>query len=650
MLPVGFTTPLFLTGVAAALVVVLIHLLKRPKTIRMTFSSLRFFAAAAVSAKRSRSLRKWLLLATRILLVMLIALIFAGPYPKNDPLQRLYNPDNDLCIIIDNSSSMEYRQEPLTPSQQAYATLDSIIALQQHGRRVSLYVADSGKFVSYVSGTTLRPSPGAVFDKKQCVAASKQAAAASPPPAFIILSDFQQPFTAFIDSLFTDTTFGTTPVVYCPLTPKAPWNISVAAVEAVSGHESQLQVRLVSHAPIPVSGLVSASVNNMHTTPQTCTIAPHSDTVVTLPVAALTIGTSGYATFSCNDPLPFDDTGYVTVRSRSERSILVVGALQSTFPLRTAIMAMSSARVPRRVTSCTHEEFSIATMVANDIIIVGGGSGAGETVHLLATTTPSGKQAVITAPDSTFYATTPLVWKTVASPLTIRLSDTVSTLWRGFPSPRTDEVAIYGYTNALAGTPVAFLANGTPLVTRRVDKQGRTVVAVASPLDATTHNNLCETAFFVPFIDRLLGLLETTLTTAETPWTCGAEVKNPFYTGENRGILLEPSGAPLKISARQPFFTVYRPGVYQVCPEGKTAYFAIATTDSAESAPQYRLPAMDAPQQFIRKILSKEQLLAYCSQHTTSLWQIVPWILLGTLFLAEVLLREKRTTTSNKKG
>ena len=102
----GFVEPAFLWALSALIGVLLIHFLKRPRTIRLAFSTLRFFDESARNASRSSRLRRLLLLITRLLLVAVIVLIFARPFFSDDPLRCLRDPQYDLHVWIDPTPSM----------------------------------------------------------------------------------------------------------------------------------------------------------------------------------------------------------------------------------------------------------------------------------------------------------------------------------------------------------------------------------------------------------------------------------------------------------------------------------------------------------------------------------------------------------------
>ena len=75
----NFLNPLFLFGLGAAAIPVLIHLLTRRKPREVRFPSLDFLAEVNQSEIRRLRLKQWLLLLLRTLAVALLALALARP-------------------------------------------------------------------------------------------------------------------------------------------------------------------------------------------------------------------------------------------------------------------------------------------------------------------------------------------------------------------------------------------------------------------------------------------------------------------------------------------------------------------------------------------------------------------------------------------
>src|SRR5512146_216746 len=99
-----FTNPALLGGLALLSVPILIHLLLRLKKRRQRFSTLQFFRRLDAQATRRRKLRNWLLLATRVLLLLLIVLAFARPYLTANPAAARAAPRQQVIFILDRSA------------------------------------------------------------------------------------------------------------------------------------------------------------------------------------------------------------------------------------------------------------------------------------------------------------------------------------------------------------------------------------------------------------------------------------------------------------------------------------------------------------------------------------------------------------------
>jgi len=76
----SFLSPLFLAGVAAAAVPIVLHLLKREPEARVQFAAVKLLKKAPVEHTQRRHLRELILLALRITAFVLLALAFARPF------------------------------------------------------------------------------------------------------------------------------------------------------------------------------------------------------------------------------------------------------------------------------------------------------------------------------------------------------------------------------------------------------------------------------------------------------------------------------------------------------------------------------------------------------------------------------------------
>ena len=105
---VFFLYPLFLFGLAAASLPILIHLLNRRRLKRIRFPAVRFILLSQKRISRSYRLRHWLLLALRTLAVICLALLLANPIFQSGAGLFAGSGPVSLVLILDNSLSMKW--------------------------------------------------------------------------------------------------------------------------------------------------------------------------------------------------------------------------------------------------------------------------------------------------------------------------------------------------------------------------------------------------------------------------------------------------------------------------------------------------------------------------------------------------------------
>src|SRR5947199_7101843 len=94
-------------GAAALAAPIAIHLLTRPRPVRLPLSTLRFVREAVQQKRARHRLRDWIILALRTAAVVLIALAFARPLGGS----KVIAADSDRSkliriVILDQSLSM----------------------------------------------------------------------------------------------------------------------------------------------------------------------------------------------------------------------------------------------------------------------------------------------------------------------------------------------------------------------------------------------------------------------------------------------------------------------------------------------------------------------------------------------------------------
>src|SRR3990172_7332461 len=123
----GFLSPWFLLGTLAVGVPLWVHLIRREQAVRLPFSSLMFLRRIPIKSVSRQRLKYFLLLSTRLLVVLLITLAFARLYfpSANRPLAA-GGGEKHLVVLLDTSLSMQYGdrwQRALAAAREAVAGL-----------------------------------------------------------------------------------------------------------------------------------------------------------------------------------------------------------------------------------------------------------------------------------------------------------------------------------------------------------------------------------------------------------------------------------------------------------------------------------------------------------------------------------------------
>ncbi|MHC4700019.1 MAG: vWA domain-containing protein [Planctomycetota bacterium] len=102
----SFLYPLFLAGIAAVSVPIVLHLVRRHTRDRVTFSSLMFLRTTLPRFTSRSRLENLPLLILRCLMLCLLALAFSRPFFSQPDADRQVRPGKRMVLLIDTSASM----------------------------------------------------------------------------------------------------------------------------------------------------------------------------------------------------------------------------------------------------------------------------------------------------------------------------------------------------------------------------------------------------------------------------------------------------------------------------------------------------------------------------------------------------------------
>ena len=196
----GLLAPLFLLGLAAVAVPVLIHMRLRHRSQVVAFPSLMFISRAPYRSVRRRRLRDLLLLALRCLALALLAVAFARPLFQGDAAANAAAANRLTVVLLDNSFSMGFGgrwQRATTAAASAFDGLGAgdrgaLILYSDQAEMVSAPTADGALLATLAREAELVPRATSLLPAIQ-VARRVFADAGSPAVReLVIVSDFQR--------------------------------------------------------------------------------------------------------------------------------------------------------------------------------------------------------------------------------------------------------------------------------------------------------------------------------------------------------------------------------------------------------------------------------------------------------------------------
>ncbi|HPP13325.1 MAG TPA: BatA domain-containing protein, partial [bacterium] len=335
----NFLQPVFLWALAGAGLPVLLHFLARKKAKPFPFSTLRFLKISQLTTGRLRKLEEFLILLLRVLVMMLLVLVLAGPVSRR---AIGFLQEQLVVLVLDDSYSLR-AGEPASPWQQTRQAALTVLASLRKPARVAL-IFTSGRTTGLTRnleevGQTIRDSQ-ATFSSGHLQTALEQAqkilARRTGSRILFVFSDLQR--YAWKD---------------LSLPEAGREGISVVVVD--TGQKETNNVGLKGLTLLPAQGLCQAEVVNWNQSPVTVEIQLQAGQVekksLTLPARE-----SQTVQFKLSrspgtlrvqlirpDLLPEDNT-YVLHLAPGEnnRFLLVTGKQESSFYLETALAAFTA--------------------------------------------------------------------------------------------------------------------------------------------------------------------------------------------------------------------------------------------------------------------------------------------------------------------
>ncbi|MBN8653073.1 MAG: BatA and WFA domain-containing protein [Cytophagales bacterium] len=310
----SFNYPQFLWALTALAIPIIIHLFNFRRTTRIFFSNTRFLKQVKQETTQKRKLKRYLILASRLLFLFFLVLAFAQPFL---PAREQLTSQRNLVIYLDNSYSMSAPvQEKVRGLDAAIAYVREIAELFPAETRFKLLTNDFAPFSNSFK------SKSEIIDQLSQIRFSSTARSATEilkrigdsNNTVFWISDFQQ--ATFGENLMLDSTWNIrlVPVEFSGVSNVYVDSVYLSNPFIIGGEKNSIQVRLRNSGPKTIEGLVSRlAINGVQAATSSVTIQPNSSVETSFDLSGGLQG-NNKAVFSFSDfPVSFDNEFYFTL-------------------------------------------------------------------------------------------------------------------------------------------------------------------------------------------------------------------------------------------------------------------------------------------------------------------------------------------------
>jgi hypothetical protein len=635
----SFLTPLFLIGLGALAVPVIIHLIQRERKNVVQFPSLMFLQRIPYQSVQRRRIRNWPLLLLRLAALVLIVAAFARPFLRKQALAAAAtNGAREVVILLDNSYSMGYGDR----WSRATAAARDAIAHVGPSDRASVVFFSSGPEVALRSTpdrsrlnaavASGKPSAGATrYGPALKLAGSILSESSLPGRDVILISDFQR--TGWKGAEGVRLPDGAT-LKPQPITDSSTSNLSITPVSLQRSTFSEqdrvtVTAGVTNHSASAAPNVeLSLEIDGRAVQTEHVSVEPNSSGSVTFapftPAARNTRGTVRIAA----DKLTLDNAFNFVVSPKDSVRIIVAerpGAPRDTSLYLTRALALGETPpfeiVSRSIDSLTTEDLQRASVVIlNDVPV------AQLTAERLGSFVTRGGGLLVALGSRATWPTAggsaDILGATLGQPVDRTTGQAArlgaleygDPIFEAFRAPRSGDFSgarVYSYravTPTKDGQILARFDDGAPaLVARRVGN-GR-VLLWTSSLDLEG-NDLPVKAVFLPFVHRMVTTLASY--TERPSWLTVGDVLEAGRTAPVPGVsrpvqprvVLTPSGERVTLDGEGPdVLELSEQGFYEVRAQGRDAAPPMTVASNVDLS-ESDLTPMD-PQEVVAGVLGR---------------------------------------------
>lgn len=620
---IGFLAPLFILGLGALVVPVLVHLIQRDRKETVQFPSLMFLEKVPYRSTRRQTIRHWTLFLVRSLAVALLALAFARPLFQGDRVAGAADRGpREVVVLLDASYSMaaaDRFDQARTAAAEIFTGLRpddraSLIQFDEDARGVRRSESDANVLIGDLEALEVG-SEGTRYGPALRLAQTILETTDQPVREVHLISDFQERAWSGREELALPEG---TEVIAVPIGEGEVSNVAVAGVTFRRDSRQERErvtasARLVNLGTTPLNA-VPVQLNLGDRTLQTVStdLAPAGESGSTQvvefePFTVSAVDTRGSVSVEA-DALPADDQFHFVLSPESGLSVLIVepGRRRQDVSLYLT-RALEIGETPGfRVQVRRDDRLSAADIRSASVVIFNGaGLPAGLTGELRTHVAGGGGLLVALDEGSTWPAdAADLLPATIGAP---RNRSGGALGWVDVDHPAFETLAVgadfaaarvFRYRavepDSLSEVLARFDDGAPALLERRGVDEGR-VMMWTSATD-TYWNDLAIQPVYLPFMQRIVAYLAGV--EGAEPWhSVGASVDLAALWEGSVGRSLEngeswlvagPVGDPVDIdpgSDGGAFVRLDHQGVYEVRPArtGATGRWLAANSDRSES-------------------------------------------------------------------
>ena len=596
----GLLAPLFLLGLAAIAVPIVIHMIQRERKEVIEFPSLMFVRRIPFHSFRRQRIRHWFLLLLRCAALALLVLAFTRPFIRSPALAAVTDGAREVVVLLDRSYSMGYLDHWTRARDAARDVVNGLAPDDQ----ATLIFFDSGAAAGPRSTTDRASLLGLIGDAELSAGVTRFGPALKlaegifegselPRLEAVLISDFQRSGVESASGIRFPEGAVLTPI---PITSDVvAANVSVAGVifqrEYFSGRERvAVGARLTNRGASAVEGIeVALEMDGRPLETLTADLPANGSVTVDFAAVTLTDVRMPGAVRVAADTLPADDVFYFVISPGQVVTVLVIGSERATpeadLYLTEALGIGSSPAFDVRTT--TLGAFEAGDLDDRQVVVLNdAGPPSGEAGRALADWVAGGGGLLVAAGErGTWPADGPdLLPGAVGSPAdrvgrggALGFVDYTHPVFEVFAAPRSGDVTTARFfryrpvePHAEAVTLARFDDGGPALVERRVGR-GR-VLLWASSLDSFW-SDLAKKPVYLPFVHRLAEYLADY--SPPSPWFPAGQVLNLAEQEVTLGtgglvaaefVVMSPSGQriPASAGARAGFIDLVEQGLYEV--------------------------------------------------------------------------------------